>query len=110
VQGGQGGGRPSRQPRTVQPWVRQPRIVPRAQPVTQTFKNLRFANPLPINYLQAAHLPSHACGNHPLCILTIGEEEHASRSPVEKSDRRAKFSPFAKNKLFIFNKISEKAG
>jgi hypothetical protein len=55
--------------------------------VTQTFKNLRFANPSPINYLQTAHHPSHASGKHPLCILTLGEEKHTSRSPVEKSSK-----------------------
>ena len=32
VQRGQGGGRPRGQPRTVQPWVRQSRIVPHAEP------------------------------------------------------------------------------
>jgi hypothetical protein len=80
------------------------------KPVTQTFKNLRFANPQPINYLQAGHHPSHACARHPLCILKIGEEDHALRSSVEKSDRRAKFSPFATIKPFVFNKNSQKAG
>jgi hypothetical protein len=61
--------------------------------VTQTFKNLRFANPQPINHLQAAHPPSRPCGNHSLCTLKIGEEHHASPSPVEKGGRRAKFGP-----------------
>jgi hypothetical protein len=39
-----------------------------------------------------------------------GIEDHASRSPVEKSDRRAKFSPPAAFKMFVFNKNSQKAG
>jgi hypothetical protein len=78
--------------------------------VTQTFKNLRFANPQPFSYLQAGHHPSPPWANHPLCKLKTGEEHHASRSSVEKSDRRAKFSPFATCKPFVFNKSSEKAG
>jgi hypothetical protein len=94
----------------LQPWVRQSRIVPRWKPVTQTFKNLRFAKPQPINYLQGPHHPKHTCANHPLCILTIGEEDHASRSPVAKSDRRAKFSPLATFKMFVFSKNWQKAG
>jgi hypothetical protein len=79
-------------------------------PVTQTFKNLCFANPSRINYLRTANHPGQACGNHPLCILTIGERDHASRSAVEKSNRRAKFSPPAAFKMFVFNKNSQKAG
>jgi len=80
------------------------------KPVTQTFKNLCFANPQPINYLQAGQRPSRACADHPLCILKSGEEHHASRSSVEKSDRRAKFSPFAACEPFVFNKNLQKAG
>jgi hypothetical protein len=80
------------------------------KPVTQTFKNLRFANPRPISYLQAGHHPSHACARQPLCILKIREEDHASRPSVEKSDRRAKFSPFVTYKTFVFSKNSQKAG
>jgi hypothetical protein len=78
--------------------------------VTQTFKNLRFANPSPINYLQTPHHPSHACGNHPPCILNSGGRNTPPTLLLKKAAKRAKFSPFVKNKLFVFNKISEKAG